>query len=331
MQHLFLLTLAASTAHALLPKRQYQAQGSIFDYLGSVDDQNTQYLDNICIPHDPNTGLPDANAPCMASSAIFYQCVYGVDVFNMTDGSSNSKRQVSDPPPDGNPDNDGSSSDDDDPSDLTEQTLSAQRTCICESQFFDQTAGCMDCFKAHGGVENVDYIPLASFTALSSSYCAASTTPTAIFEHYYNAVMTEPSASASATPISDPIGNKTAVSLYFTPSVSYPAAYSIAQPTVSASGINTVVSYTTSNVVSGQIVPTAAGQTPGSSVGTAASGSGSDPFRSASDSSVSASGASASASGSSSAATSSAGAMETAAVKAGAVGVLGMAAVVAML
>lgn len=322
MQHLFLLTLAASTAHALLPKRQYQAQGSIFDYLGSVDDQNTLYLDNICIPHDPNTGLPDANAPCMASSAIFYQCVYGVDVFNMTDGSSERRRQVSDPPSDGPSDDD-----DGDDDDLLEQTSSAQRTCICESQFFDQTAGCMDCYKAHGGVENVDYIPLASFTALSSSYCAAGTTPTANFEHYYNAVMTEPSTStsASATPIADPVGNKTAVSLYFTPSVSYPAAYSIAQPTVSTTGgKSTIVSYTSSNIVSGQIVPTAAVQSSGSSPGTSPSGSASGSGRSAS-------GTTASASASSSASTSSAGAMETAAVKAGAVGVLGIAAVAAML
>jgi len=315
MQHLALLALAASTAHGFLATKRQQSPDAA--PTGTVEEQNAAYLTNICIPSDPDTGLPTADTPCMAISALYYQCVYDVDVYsNITAAKPKHRRQTSD---------------DDEP---VEQSPSAQRTCICESQFFDQVTGCMDCYKAHGGIENIDYVPPASFIAVSSSYCAASSTPTQDFEHYFGGLVgmsaSAASADATATPVSDPIGNKTDVSLYFTPSVSYPAVLSVAQPTVPSNGNSTVVSYASSNVVSGQIVPTAAaGQSSGGGA-TAAATTGSVAQTSGVKASGSASGASASASGSSSA-TSSAGAMETAAVKVGAVGVLGMAAVVAML
>lgn len=305
MQHSIILALVATGAYAEIQQRQYKTE--------STEAQNAQALRDACVTFTPNN-YPDWSAPCNAITAIVYQCQYGPDIFQQLnisyhdspygeDGSDTitklRRRQNSD-------------------SDPVELDPATQRTCICESQFFEQAKGCADCYRAHGGEEYASELGTDDLPGMSSSYCAASATPTQGFADYFEGAVSTSSSTASQTHISDPLANKTAVSLYFTASVTGTPAFIVAQPTMPANGSSngTIVSYTSSNVIGGQIVPTASGNN-----GAARSGG-------SSEGGSGASGAAASGSGTG---TSSAGAMETAAVQAGALGFVGFAAAVAML
>lgn len=314
MQQSFLFALAASGAYASLQNRQTNSD--------EIETQNLETLHEACILYTPDDH-PDWSAPCNAIEAIVWQCMYGPDIFkelnrsySNRDGDSTSlqkrallPRQIYDVPADGS---------DADDSDTPEQDPTTQRTCICESQFFAQVQGCADCYRAHGGGEYAREVGIDSLPSLSSSYCAASATPTAGFAGVFDGALSSASYSTSSTtPISDSLANQTAVSLYFTGSVTGTPAYIVAQPTASGTGGNgTTVSYTTSEIVSGQIAPTAVAN---------------NEDQTSEGSGANASGALSAAGSGSSTGTSSAGAMETAGVKAGTLGIMGFAAAVVML
>ncbi|KAF2162151.1 hypothetical protein M409DRAFT_27534 [Zasmidium cellare ATCC 36951] len=268
-----------------------------------------------CNPSN-SSGLPDFNAPCNAVIAIEYQCIYGPDYLTAAQSSGPynrlRRRQSS------SSDDDSDDSDDDS---LPEQNNSTQRTCICESQFFAQVQGCANCYSAHGSPQGIDdgLSDASALASLSSAYCAASATPTLGLADYlfdwadsYNA--SHPAtATATASTMSDAIGNRTDVSLYFTPSVTGTAAWLIAEATSGAS--SGMGSFASENTSGGMIVPTA-------SANNAAAASGAQTTGGASGSGASG------ASGSGASATSSAGG---AVVTAAGVGMLGLAGLVAML
>lgn len=90
---------------------------------------------------------------------------------------------------------------------------------------------------------------------MSSSYCAAAATPTAgleqVLKAYYNdtakSVMSAASAKASTSAFSDPLARSTAVSYYYTASVTGTAVFDIA-------GITKGAEPTETSVHDGQIV-----------------------------------------------------------------------------
>ncbi|EME48038.1 hypothetical protein DOTSEDRAFT_105468, partial [Dothistroma septosporum NZE10] len=201
------------------------------------------YISSVCSPTN-STGYPDWSAPCNAAQAIEVQCMYGEAYFQQLltqygAGGSLTKRQ---------------SSDSGDDQDAPMQSNATQRTCICQSQFWDQASGCADCFKTHGASEADAGLTNNDIASLSSQYCAASTTPTLgldqwFFQYAQSAISTSATTSAASSSFSDPIGNKTDVSLYFTPSVTGSAAYVVAQATGST--------MSSASAVSGQIKATA--------------------------------------------------------------------------
>jgi len=156
---------------------------------------------------------------------------------------------------------------------------------------------------------------------MSSTYCAASATPTIGGTDFIVSFLNPSSGplAAAFTPssFSDPIGNRTDVSLYYTPSATGSAAWIVAMPTIS--GNSRSVSYSSVNTVSGQIVPTAVFSRSSPATTTAA------PSGDAIDSASAASGSA------STSASSSAGALETAIVRKKALaGMLGLAGLVAL-
>ncbi|KAK3618015.1 hypothetical protein LTR56_024925 [Elasticomyces elasticus] len=288
MQHLTLLTLglaAASSASSM--KRQLQCSTD-----PTSDDcqmQEADYIQHVCNPANA-TGYPDFNAPCNQIQAITLQCMYGPAGLSALQGDVS----------------DASYGSDDEDNSVETQSNSTQQECICQSQWFNIAAGCNDCYNAHGasGGDNIvgDLAP-SLFASLSSSYCAVTNTPTMGFDEVLYGLATGSVASslasvastASPSTFSDPIGNQTAVSYYYTPSITGSAAWVLAQATSSAtsaggsesgsetassSGSSETTSVATSN---GQIVATAAAQTSsGSATGTASGASGTASTTSAS-------------------------------------------------
>jgi len=208
-----------------------------------------------------SSGYPDLTVPCNAVLAIELECTYGSAGLDLlTNGS------------------------DDAYDDTPTLSNSTQRDCVCESLFFSQFEACADCHTAHGAsdaFEESDYSSPSAVSSLSSSYCAVTNTPTlALSDVLFNlATATASSQSGAAasnatSSFHDPIGNKTAVSYYYTPSVTGNAVYIVAQATnnanstisSSASGSSSSASLHTSN---GQIVPTASVSATESSGGTA--------------------------------------------------------------
>ncbi|KAK5706492.1 hypothetical protein LTR97_001481 [Elasticomyces elasticus] len=288
MQHLTLLTLglaAASSASSM--KRQLQCSTD-----PTSDDcqmQEADYIQHVCNPVNA-TGYPDFNAPCNQIQAITLQCMYGPAGLSALQGDVS----------------DASYGSDDEDNSVETQSNSTQQECICQSQWFNIAAGCNDCYNAHGasGSDNIvgDLAP-SLFASVSSSYCAVTNTPTMGFDEVLYGLATGSVASslasvastASPSTFSDPIGNQTAVSYYYTPSITGSAAWVLAQATSSAtsaggsesgsetassSGSSETTSVATSN---GQIVATAAAQTSsGSATGTASGASGTASTTSAS-------------------------------------------------
>jgi hypothetical protein len=234
------------------------------------------YFTEICMPTN-ETGFPDFNAPCNAVSAIELECIYGASGLATwlaeLQGSTDSSYGIDDSTP------------------MLSNTT--QRDCICQSQIFNGMTGCTDCYLKHG-MSQADYanegpaFEPSLISSFSSSYCAATNTPTLGFQDvayniastFLTATATDVSSSALTSTFTDPLGNNTAVSLYFTPSVTGTAAYVVAEATVTPSnGTVTSGSSTSESVATnsaGQIVATAAASnagTSGSGNGTSGSGS----------------------------------------------------------
>ena len=250
----------------------------------------------------------DFTAPCAAIQVIQAECVWGPEAGEWV------KTQLGKP----------ASSDGPEfiPEDWEQQPLDVQRACYCSSQHADMVLGCGACFASHG----VELADMASYLATSNAtaveefekmYCASDVEPTqdnmiAAFDvllgQDYDYTKPRPTASATA---SDSLGNATAVSLYFTASVS--SGYTVDMPTASFSAsqthANAWYTYTSLSTSDGLIVPTAI--------------SGERVTASPPDASASGSGAG------DSTATEAAGAMQTAMVRSGiGAGALGLAALV---
>jgi hypothetical protein len=201
MNRLAILALALATANAAgLNKRQ--------DSDADLDNELDDYLSEVCEPADQN-GVRDWSAPCNAVLSIQYECMYG------TAGGDyiRAPPQASD------------TQDEDDGDGLSELPDDTQRVCFCQSQFRDQIAGCMKCHKDHGGAEGSDWFSQNLIDMATKEYCDASKPANESFSDFFldhispdNGTVTE-SSSAQTSTFSDPIGNKTDVSLYFTASV----------------------------------------------------------------------------------------------------------------
>lgn len=267
MQYLALLSLSALASASLL-KRQVQCADPNSE---ACSDRQEMYLAEVCTPSNAS-GYPDFDAPCNAVQRITAACMYGAAGLGLLTGGTS----------------DSTATGEEDPPELSNST---QRTCICESQFFDQTNGCEDCYKGHGFGQDGDVTGPDVFSSLSSQYCAVTYTPTVGIADFLDAYAataqsTQSTAASNSTgfTLSDPIGNKTAVSYYFTPSVTGSAAYLVAEATdsastsgsVSGSGSGSAMS-TSMHTSNGQIVQTAsvseAGSASGSASGSAATAS----------------------------------------------------------
>ena len=113
---------------------------------------------------------------------------------------------------------------------------------------------------------------------MEKEYCAVSTTPTVGLGEYYqqwvgggkepSSVKSEVREASKTSVFSDPLGtSSTQVGLYYTPSVTGSAAWGVAEVTDSAGSTTLGVS-----TVSGEIVPTATANVTPSSSGLAVSG-----------------------------------------------------------
>ncbi|KAK5131993.1 hypothetical protein LTR08_000413 [Meristemomyces frigidus] len=262
MQCLTLALCLSTAASASLLRRQVQCNDPTS---GECWNNNLEvYEDQVCTPTN-STGDPDFNAPCNAVEVLTAECVYGTADLDSINSSLESGE------------------------DLSMLSNATQRICVCESQFFDQLQGCEACYTGHGFGEYIDITPSA-ISSLSAQYCAVTNTPTlglayvlfGIATDYQSGVLTKSSTSTVST-FSDPIGNKTDASYYFTPSVTGSAAYIVpAQTTSSASGSGSTTGSesavsTSLSTSGGQIVPTAsvseASTASGSASGSAASAS----------------------------------------------------------
>lgn len=186
-------------------------------------------VDPICWPEDSD-GNFNLKAPCNIASYISNACAFGPN-FN-----GNLSKFI--------------------PDDTPLQSNQTQRLCICESQYFNAMQGCIDCYGAHGAANQ--YYPPKYFSSLSSDYCAATATPSlgfGMFQVKFNskpAVLSMFTSNLKATQsFSDPLAGSTAISLYYTPSVTGSAALNVG-PFASSSP-----SPTTTLVKDGQIVATA--------------------------------------------------------------------------
>lgn len=277
------LAIASSSASIFDKRQLFEASEP------TQEDQFNAQIQSVCLPHNSSDML-DFNAPCNALRAIQAQCMIG------SDGLKYLNPQHAD--------------EYDDPDQLPVET---QRACICQSQHTDMMIGCFACFKEHGST-NVEFVTTPDkIHSFMEDYCDADKPA----RDYANAIIelapededdtssTTSSASSAATTFTDPIGNTTDVSLYYTPSVTGTAAYIPAVPTPESSGAN--ATYTSTSTSDGQIVPTAAGA------------SGNDE------------GAGSEETSGGSTTESDSGAMQTAMAQAGAVGAMGIAALMAAL
>jgi hypothetical protein len=205
---------------------------------------------------------PDWTAPCTAAQVIRQECTWGpgarevLEKFTRLAGES-SKGQT------------GFLS-----SDWEPQPLELQRDCLCSSQYAEMVLGCGACFAAHGVGEAfmANFLVTTNATAVrewTEAYCDPDVAPVIDTEgSYRNPYGFLPqleegsdyysSSSSAFTTASDSLGNATAVSLYFTPSVS--SAYTVDMPTASSSAnqshTNAWYTYTSLSTSDGLIVPT---------------------------------------------------------------------------
>ena len=230
------LALFASlcTASLLSCKKHPHSKFCEFDYLVSV-----------CQPGF-NSADVDLNAPCNVHDNLGMACEYGQKINVGKTGLEFPKGPM--------------------------QSNSTQRLCICESQYFEAFHGCTDCIKAHGAGE-VHGLALPSdiINSMSSAYCAATATPSLGLFDFQESFLAKPqfksifsltSTAQTSEMFSDPLGNKTDVSLYYTGAATGSAALDIWRFTGTASPTTTVVE-------KGQIVATANTKAPTTAKATA--------------------------------------------------------------
>jgi hypothetical protein len=297
MLYAIVILACAATATATINQRQN---------LGPVEGPRAiQHVNSICSPMLPN-GAIDLNAPCNQAHAITQECLHGAPGLAVVEA----------------PQSDDSTSVSSDNSDGPIFSNITQRDCICESRYFAAEAECGLCQIAHGiyGSQSVNVTAVTAFhAALSTSYCAVTNTPTlgfaeVLFQSVQNALSQATTTISNPTSLyTDPLGNNTAVSAYYTPSVTGSAAWLVAQGTQTPSNATLTSGMTSSS--SGAIVMTSNGQI----VATASAASGT--------SSAPASGTASAASASSSTAGSGAGRQEVVAVA----GVIALAGLVVVL
>jgi hypothetical protein len=145
------------------------------------------------------------------------------------------------------------------------QSNETQRVCLCQSEFWDQAAGCFACYRGHGGemIAGVGTLDKRALVSISSQYCQATATATAGLADYLFSVVASiqptvtdaPKASGSHTSVSfsDSIGNHTEVSYYYTPEVTGSAAWMVNPPQETSGHVE----YTSTSIRDGQIVATA--------------------------------------------------------------------------
>jgi hypothetical protein len=204
---------------------------------------------NACHPQDNIVALY-FNAPCNQLGAIEAQCAWGPRALELISLPQDSNDKW---PESHNPE-------------WQEMTPEAQRTCFCQSQITDATVGCAACLNAHGVPMLAGlYETLYSYTMLEQ-YCEISHTITKTFpefssEAYENCDSDEDESSESvddekfnSSSTEEYLGTSTDVSLYYAMLVTRSDAYDVAVPTPASGGD---VTYTTTRISDGQIVPTA--------------------------------------------------------------------------
>jgi hypothetical protein len=202
-------------------------------------------LHSMCSPPTADA-VYNLTFPCNQNDVIQTQCYYGRtfdEVWNSTTGDYVNT------------------------SSWTPQGPLNQRLCACESQLFDTLAGCNSCYKAHGaGLGRLDE---AEVSSMSSSYCAASSTPTVGLLHMMSEYFNSPQVTsklhsaiseAKTSTYSDPLAGSTAVSYYYTPSVTGTAVFNIA-------GVTHGATPTTTKVADGQITANSGAGAIGSGLG----------------------------------------------------------------
>ena len=207
------------------------------------------YLRKVCAPLN-STNQPDMDFPCHIADLIQYECLYGAE-----EGSSIFQELFKRTSPTAKP-----RSDDE------------QKICICESQWFDEVAGCGRCEYIHGGgPDPLAYLGDTAVSSMSSSYCAVTAIPTLGLLGYYGQWTRGSLAppwlksmiSAASSRFRDPLSTdytlpspyglgstiRTAVDYYFTPSVTGSEAWKV--PAITDSAGSTVW-----RTADGQIVAT---------------------------------------------------------------------------
>jgi hypothetical protein len=282
------------------PQNQETASPNDGDSSEYEDDGESEQLYASCFPGILNNQT-DWSAPCPAMQAIQGQCTWGPDALEAVKRMINS--QGSD-------------------TDLIDETWEMQppelmRACLCSSQYEDMVLGCGACLAGYGlRQSSVRRLGITSNATImgewSKLYCDASKTPNEdSFSDAYEIISgdaddSDDSSDSSSVSLAATatISRATAVSIYFTPSVS--SAYIVDLPTASSSANqshpNAWYTYSSLSTSDGQIVPTA--------VAAKASGGGGGGSSESGDSTASGGSTTAKA----------AGAMQTAMVGAGAIG-----------
>ena len=121
---------------------------------------------------------------------------------------------------------------------LFERAPAKQRLCVCESNFFDLWHACADCYVAHGVPD-----PTKNITDFRQQYCAVDVKPTADIFDETTAVLRS-STTPLPTAFTDPIPNSTAVSVYFTPTITGSEAWEVEGLTAGGRVTRTVTSGT---------------------------------------------------------------------------------------
>jgi hypothetical protein len=193
-----------------------------------------------CHPHNA-TGKIDFNAPCNQFVAITDQCSYGPQTLDILSQSQDIFTDFIGP-------------------EWQEQSPETERTCLCQSQIADVASGCAACLKAHGHpFINKLYKGLYHPT-MFQQYCDADFTVTQGFGEFSNEAWEsrrpDPGEveSYDAPYTGEPLSTSTEVYLYYTLSVTRSDVHDIAVPTPDSAS---KITYTTTRISDGQIVPTA--------------------------------------------------------------------------
>jgi hypothetical protein len=203
------------------------------------DDTGYDRIEKLCFPTN-SSGSYDLNAPCNKVFDMEAKCIYGQN-YNQV-----SNENVS--------------------GDIPQVTPAKQKSCICNSAFFDYVDGyvflftgptlhstymeygimlrvklmrldgrCSNCEKLHGAQEGVDWYPPSYIKSMSSAYCAETQT-LGIDEFLGNYTESTSLPASLQTSMSDVLGNKTDVSLYWTASATDTKATGASETGTSASG-----------------------------------------------------------------------------------------------